>query len=56
MYLGQESRGDAAAVFIFLLYVLQTGLTILFGGLAAIPMMRRPFVRRATSSLAPPSA
>ncbi len=46
MYLGPIAHGEAAAVFIFLLYVLQTGLTILFGAIAAIPMLRRPVVRR----------
>jgi uncharacterized protein (TIRG00374 family) len=51
MYLGGAARGEPAAVFIFLLYVLQTGLTILFGAIAAIPMLRRPIVRR--TSMAP---
>jgi glycosyltransferase 2 family protein len=53
MYLGKASRSEEAAVFIFLLYVLQTGLTVLFGAVAAIPMLRRPVVRRA-SMPAPP--
>lgn len=55
MYLGAGARGEEAAVFIFLLYVLQTGLTILFGAIAAVPMLRRPVVRRTSASLAPPA-
>jgi glycosyltransferase 2 family protein len=53
MYLGSAAHGEPAAVFIFLLYVLQTGLTVLFGGIASIPMLHRPVVRR-TSMPAPP--
>jgi len=46
MYVPAAAASEGAAVFIFLLYVLQTGLAILFGAAAAIPMLRRPIVRR----------
>jgi len=53
MYLGSTAaHSEAAAVFIFLLYVFQTGLTLIFGAAAAIPMLRRPVVHR--TSLPPP--
>ena len=41
MYLPDTALGEPAAVFIFLLYVLQTGLTILFGAGGAIALKRR---------------
>jgi uncharacterized protein (TIRG00374 family) len=53
MYLGAAAQGEAAAVFIFLLYVFQTGLTLIFGAVAAIPMLRRPVVHRTSM---PPAA
>jgi len=56
MYVGDAARGEAAAVFVFLLYALQTGLTILFGAAAAIPMLRRPVVHRASLPPKPPAA
>ncbi|MCK9460813.1 MAG: flippase-like domain-containing protein [Proteobacteria bacterium] len=52
MYLGAAARTENAAVFIFLLYVFQTGLTLIFAAVAAIPMLRRPVVHR--TSLPPP--
>lgn len=52
MYLGAAARTENAAVFIFLLYVFQTGLTLIFAAVAAIPMLRRQVVHR--TSLPPP--
>jgi uncharacterized protein (TIRG00374 family) len=47
IYLSPEvSSAPAAAVFIFLLYVLQTGLTLLFGLGGALCLSRRPVVDR----------
>jgi uncharacterized protein (TIRG00374 family) len=47
MYLPDGAFGAQAAVFIFVLYVSQTGLTILFGTVGALKLLRRPIVRRA---------
>jgi len=54
MYVGAAARTENAAVFIFLLYAFQTGLTLIFGAASAIPMLRRPIVRR--TSIPPASA
>jgi len=55
MYVGTTAaHSEAAAVFIFLLYAFQTGLTLLFGAVAAIPMLRRPVLHRTSLPPAPP--
>lgn len=41
MYLPDDALGEPAAVFIFLLYVMQTGLTILVGAGGALALRRR---------------
>jgi uncharacterized protein (TIRG00374 family) len=46
MYLPRGGFGAEAAVFIFVLYVLQTGLTVVFGAGGAAALLRRPVVRR----------
>ncbi len=46
MYLPAAASSERAAVFIFLLYVLQTGLTILISGGAALGLRGRHTVRR----------
>jgi uncharacterized protein (TIRG00374 family) len=47
MYLSPDvAAGQAAAVFIFMLYILQTGLTLLFGIGGAIGLKQRPVVKR----------
>jgi len=44
MYIPNAAGSETAAVFIFLLYVMQTGLTILFGAGGALALRRRkPF-------------
>ena len=53
MYVGAAARTENAAVFIFLLYVFQTGLTLIFAAVAAIPMLRRPVVHRTSIAPAP---
>jgi uncharacterized protein (TIRG00374 family) len=47
MYLPQAAASGPVAVFIFLLYVLQTGLTVAFGAVGALLLRRRPVIRRA---------
>lgn len=49
-----SSFSEPLAVFVFLLYVLQTGLTILFGGLGAWQLRRRPVRRRESNTLVAP--
>jgi uncharacterized protein (TIRG00374 family) len=46
MYLPQVSASNQASVFIFLLYVLQTGLTIAFGAAGALGLRNRPVMRQ----------
>lgn len=41
IYIPVSSIAEEAAVFVFLLYVLQTGLTVLFGGVSAWKLRRR---------------
>jgi glycosyltransferase 2 family protein len=42
IYIPVSSIAEEAAVFVFLLYVLQTGLTVLFGGISAWRLRQRP--------------
>ena len=46
MYIPNAAQSERAAVFIFALYVVQTGLTILFGAGGALALKRRPVVKR----------
>ena len=41
MYLPSDSPPERAAVFVFLLYALQTGLTILFGAIGALGLIKK---------------
>jgi hypothetical protein len=46
LYLDIDAEPRKVAVFVFALYVLQTGLTILFGALGFLVLRRAPIVRR----------
>jgi len=54
MYLGDGARTAGAAVFVFLLYVLQTGLTIAFGAVGGLLLRRREPARRGGGEPASP--
>ncbi len=53
MYIPDAAQSERAAVFIFALYFLQTGLTILFGTGGALALKRRPVVKRTAGRSAP---
>ena len=42
MYIPDAAESEAAAVFVFALYLLQTGLTIVFGAVGGLALRRRP--------------
>lgn len=46
LFLDVEAQPERVAVFVFWLYALQTGLTILFGALGFLVLRRAPIVRR----------
>jgi uncharacterized protein (TIRG00374 family) len=50
LYLDPGAHSEKVAVFIFLLYALQTGLTILFGAAAFLVLLRTPLARREESA------
>lgn len=50
IYIQEPSASASAAVFIFLLYVLQTGLTVVYAGIGAVGLVRRPALRAVASS------
>ncbi len=46
IYIDASSVAQQTAVFVFLLYVLQTGLSVVFGGISALTLFRRPRAAR----------
>jgi uncharacterized protein (TIRG00374 family) len=51
IYLPLSDAPREMAVFVFLLYVLQTGLTIVFGGVSALRLRGRPVMRRKSGTI-----
>ncbi len=51
IYIPSGVASTQIAVFVFLLYVLQTGLTILFGGVSALTLRRKPTCTRPSNAI-----
>lgn len=54
-FLDVEAQPERVAVFVFWLYALQTGLTIVFGALGFLVLWRTPIIRRANRTTADPA-
>jgi glycosyltransferase 2 family protein len=56
IFLPVAAVSERLAVFVFLLYVLQTGLTVVFGGFGALRLRSRPILHRPSTTLVSPDS